>query len=114
MSNLSVVESVFFAALEKGSPQERAAYLDAACGQDQELRQHVERLLLAHPKVGSFLRDPAPALPGTVDEPPLIERPGTRIGPYKLLQQIGEGGMGAVWMAEQETPVRRKVALKMI
>jgi serine/threonine protein kinase/tetratricopeptide (TPR) repeat protein len=114
MNNLSVVESVFFAALEKGTPQERAAYLDAACGPDQELRQHVERLLLAHPKVGSFLQAPASALPGTVDEPTLTERPGTVVGPYRLMEQIGEGGFGLVFVAEQQQPVRRKVALKVI
>jgi serine/threonine protein kinase/tetratricopeptide (TPR) repeat protein len=114
MNNLSVVESVFFAALEKGSPQERAAYLEEACGKDQELRQHVERLLLAHPKVGSFLQAPAPALPGTVDEPTLTERPGTVVGPYRLMEQIGEGGFGLVFVAEQQQPVRRKVALKVI
>jgi serine/threonine protein kinase len=114
MSDLSVVESIFFAALGKGSPEELAAYLDAACGQDQELRQHVERLLRTHPQVGSFLQGPAPALPATIDPQPLAEQPGTRIGPYKLLQQIGEGGMGVVYMAEQEQPLRRRVALKIV
>ena len=54
MENLSAVESIFFAALEKASPEERAAYLDQACGKEGELRQHVERLLSAHPKVGGF------------------------------------------------------------
>ncbi|HEY7153037.1 MAG TPA: protein kinase [Gemmataceae bacterium] len=114
MNNLSAVESIYFAALEKGSPEERAAYLDEACGADGELRLCVERLLNAQPKVGSFLQVPAPGLPATSDEHPIVEGPGTRIGPYKLLQQIGEGGMGVVYMAEQETPVRRKVALKII
>ncbi len=114
MDNLSAVESIFFAALEKGTPEERAAYLDRACGPDPELRGCVERLLNAHPKVGSFLRAPAPGLGGTVDEPSGAEKPGAVIGPYKLLQQIGEGGMGAVFMAEQQQPVRRTVALKII
>src|SRR5262249_28203172 len=113
MSNLSVVEAIFFAALDKGTPEERAAYLDQACGQDHELRRCVERLLNAHPKVGAFLQAPA-AGAATVDEEPLPEGPGTRIGPYKLLQQIGEGGMGTVYMAEQQEPVRRLVALKII
>jgi WD40 repeat protein/serine/threonine protein kinase len=114
MNNLSAVESIFFAALEKKSPEERAAYLDAACGANAELRLCIERLLNAQPQVGSFLQAPAPGVPATADEHPIVERPGTRIGPYKLLQQIGEGGMGVVYMAEQETPVRRKVALKII
>src|SRR5262249_22610180 len=62
----------------------------------------------------SFLAAPVTGPGGTVDEPPPAEAPGTVVGPYKLLQQIGEGGMGVVFMAEQEKPVRRKVALKII
>jgi WD40 repeat protein/serine/threonine protein kinase len=114
MDNLSAIEAIFFAALDKSSSQERAAYLDQACAGDLELRRHVERLLGAQPKVGSFLQAPAVNLPATIDEPHDREKPGTRIGPYKLLQQIGEGGMGTVYMAEQEEPIRRKVALKII
>src|SRR4051812_12277744 len=110
MNNLSVVESIFFAALEKNTPEEGAAYLDEACGPDANLRQRVERLLSAHPKVGTFLRSPVPGL----DEQPITERPGTVIGPYKLMEQIGEGGMGLVFVAEQQQPVRRRVALKVI
>src|SRR4051794_16920072 len=109
----SPVESIFFAALAKESPQERAAYLDEACGGDQDLRQRVERLLKAHPRVGSFLEGDVGRV-ATVDEQPVREGPGTVIGPYKLLQQIGEGGMGSVFMAEQTHPVQRKVALKVI
>jgi serine/threonine protein kinase/WD40 repeat protein len=108
MDNLSAVESIFFAALEKALPEERAAYLDQACGKVGELRQHVERLLSAHPRVGGFLQAP------TTDEPAVVEGPGTAIGPYKLMEQIGEGGMGLVFVAEQQQPVRRKVALKVI
>jgi WD40 repeat protein/serine/threonine protein kinase len=114
MDNLSAVESIFFAALEKRSPEARAAYLEDVCGRDTELRRSVERLLNAQPKVGSFLQAAAPAPAATADHRPILEEPGTRIGPYKLLQQIGEGGMGIVYMAEQEEPVRRKVALKII
>ncbi len=120
MNNLSVVESIFFAALAKGSPEERAAYLDEACGRDPELRACVERLLGAQPRVGSFLQVPGPGPAATVDEPrdadatPLAERPGTVIGPYRLMEQIGAGGMGLVFVAEQQHPVRRKVALKVI
>ena len=114
MNNLSAVESIFFAALDKGSPEERASYLDQACGADLELRGCVERMLKAQPKVGSFLQAPAPGLCGTVDEPPITEKPGTMVGPYKLMEQIGEGGFGLVFVAEQQHPVRRKVALKVI
>src|SRR4051794_3279948 len=114
MDNLFALEAVFLAALEKGAPEERAAYLDQACAGDAELRRHVERLLSAQPKVGNFLQAAAPGRSDTALEVPLAERPGTVIGPYKLLQQIGEGGMGVVYMAEQQEPVRRKVALKII
>src|SRR5207237_98647 len=73
-------------------------------------------LLRAHQEAGNFLRgDEPPARPvATVDERPLSECPGTVVGPYKLLQQIGEGGMGLVFLAEQTQPVQRKVALKVI
>jgi serine/threonine protein kinase/tetratricopeptide (TPR) repeat protein len=119
MSQLASVEAIFFAALEKPSPEERAAYLDGACGGDAELRRCVERMLNAQPKVGSFMEKPAADLAAAVtappgDPPPLREGPGTRIGAYKLLQQIGEGGMGVVYMAEQTEPVRRLVALKIL
>lgn len=113
MGNLSRVESIFFAVLEKDSRAERAAYLDDVCRGDAELRLQVERLLAAHPQVGSFL-NAAPIGPITVDDTPSAEKPGTIIGPYKLLQQLGVGGMGAVFMAEQQKPVRRTVALKII
>jgi serine/threonine protein kinase/Flp pilus assembly protein TadD len=114
VNNLSAVESIFFAALDKDSPEERAAYLDQVCGPDPELRGCVERMLKAHPKVGDFLQAPVPDLAATVAESPLTEKPGMVIGPYKLMEQIGEGGMGLVFVAEQQQPVRRKVALKVI
>src|SRR6516165_163561 len=114
MHDLPAVESVFLAALEKGSPEERAAYLERACGPDLELRRCVERLLSAHPSVGDFLQAAAPSLGATADQPSLVERPGSMIGPYKLMEQLGEGGMGLVFVAEQQHPVRRKVALKLI
>src|SRR6516225_2437490 len=108
-------ESLFAAALAMESPEERAAYLDQACGPDQQLRAQVEELLAAYPKVERFLESPAPApqLVATVDEP-VTEGPGTVVGPYKLLEQIGEGGFGVVFLAEQTQPVRRKVALKVL
>ncbi len=110
----SPVESIFFAALAKASDEERAAYLTEACAGNQDLRRRVERLLQAHPKVGSFLQGDSPGPAVTVDEPSFGEAAGTVIGPYKLLQQLGEGGMGTVFLAEQTQPVQRKVALKLI
>src|SRR6266851_9819478 len=106
-------ETLFHQALAKPHA-ERGAFLDAACGGDSTVRQRVEVLLHAHANPGSFLGAPAHALSETVDQSPLQERPGTVIGPYKLLQQIGEGGMGTVFMAEQTHPVQRNVGLKII
>src|SRR5262245_51595369 len=106
------IDDIYLAALERTTVADRAAYLDQACGGDEELRRRVERLLQAQPNVGSFLESPAPELVPTLTERPLTESPGTTIGPYKLLEQIGEGGFGVVFMAEQTAPVKRKVALK--
>src|SRR5688572_13901182 len=92
----------------------RAAFLTTHCGDDAELRAAVERLLVAHDQPESVLARPAPGMPTAADRVPLKEAPGTQVGPYKLLQQIGEGGMGVVYMAEQLEPVRRKVAVKVI
>jgi serine/threonine protein kinase len=120
-----LIQSAFLAAIEAADPAARAALLARECGDDAELRRRVEVLLQAHDRSGSFLDKPAvegatsdDVIPGRLidpaDVPPPGEGPGSRIGPYKLLQQIGEGGMGVVYMAEQERPVRRKVALKII
>jgi hypothetical protein len=114
MTDLTAVELILFAALAQRSEAERAAYLDRACGTNAELRQYVERLLAAHPAATGFLDAPAPGLFAAGAEAPIPERPGTVIGPYKLMEQIGEGGMGLVFVAEQQQPVRRKVALKVI
>jgi eukaryotic-like serine/threonine-protein kinase len=108
------VKEIFLAAVEKQAAAERDAYVHEACGQDEDLRRQVDALLGKHAQAGSFLEPPAPSPVVTVDEAPGTERPGTMIGPYKLLQQIGEGGMGTVFMAEQAQPVQRKVALKVI
>ena len=105
-------QTLFTAALEH-DPWARSAYLDDACGTDNELRERVEKLIGLHEQAGSFLNLPAAGNSPTIDQPPL-EKLGTQIGPYKLLQQIGEGGMGTVYMAEQTRPVQRKVALKVI
>ncbi|MEO6995278.1 MAG: protein kinase [Lacunisphaera sp.] len=97
---------------------ERARYLDQACGSDSALRGRIEALLSAHESAGGFMAPPREiSLGEKVDESSTrgpIDREGTRIGRYKLLQKIGEGGCGVVWMAEQEEPVRRRVALKVI
>src|SRR4051812_44996252 len=103
-------EELFNAALAK-PPPERPAFLAGACAGDAGLRGRVEDLLRAHENPGSFLADPPP-LPTAPAAEQAGERPGTFIGPYKLLQQIGEGGMGTVFLAEQTRPVQRKVALK--
>ena len=107
------VKSIFGRALEIESPAARAAYLDEACGTDAGLRAEIEGLLRYHGKAGGFMGRPL-AADATEDYETIAERPGTVIGPYKLMEQIGEGGMGLVFVAEQQHPVRRKVALKII
>jgi serine/threonine protein kinase/tetratricopeptide (TPR) repeat protein len=106
---------IFDLAVELGTPAERAAYLDAACGRDHQLRADVEELLQHDGAAGSFLDRPErPGPQATADEPAVAECPGKLIGPYKLLEQIGEGGFGVVFMAEQTQPMRRRVALKVL
>jgi eukaryotic-like serine/threonine-protein kinase len=107
-------KTIFLAAVDKTNPAERAAFLDEACGADTDLRRRVEALLRAHDDPGRFLEPAAPEQGGTADAGLLTERPGTCIGPYKLVQQIGEGGMGVVYIADQAEPVKRRVALKII
>ena len=109
------IDDIFLTALDMDSNAERAAYLDKVCGSDRELKQRVERLLAAQPKVAHFLESPAPGIENSADREPLVtEQIGDMIGPYRILQQIGEGGMGIVFMAQQELPVRRQVALKIM
>src|SRR3954464_627598 len=118
-------EEIVDAALEMPA-HERAAYLDKLCGNDHQLRQLVDALLHAHQKIISSEiippREPSPVgsdkrapgvTPLSVSVTP-IEKPGDHIGRYKVLQQIGEGGGGIVYMAEQVEPVRRRVALKIL
>src|SRR5262245_42917281 len=109
------IDDIYLTALEKMAGEERSSYLDEVCGTDPELRARIERLLGAQMKAASFLEAPAPGI-GVVAtvEQAHPEKLGTQIGPYKLLQLIGEGGMGAVYMAEQSQPVSRRVALKII
>jgi eukaryotic-like serine/threonine-protein kinase len=124
------VEDIFSRALQIQNEADRAAYLEKACAGDLGLRKRVESLLLAHGEAASFLEQPVHEVPAETSPPEfgsapsrmfrsggyalIAESPGTMVGRYKLLQQIGEGGMGVVYMAEQEKPVRRRVALKII
>src|ERR1041385_144522 len=108
------LRDIFSKALQCHTAEEQAAFLEQACEGNTELRAQLEELMQAHREVGSFLQEPSALRAATVDEQPIHEAPGTMIGPYKLLQQIGEGGMGTVFMAEQTQPVHRKVALKVI
>lgn len=112
---------LFIAALQLNAGEERAAYLTDACGTDQERRQRIEKLLRRHEESESFLnpdhveRTAAFELhPSLRSDHPALESAGDQIGPFKLLQKLGDGGMGTVWVAEQEKPVKRRVALKLV
>lgn len=102
-------KAIFLEAVEKHSPEEWPTFLEEACGNDRELRQRVEGLLQAHQEKDSLFDRADP----TADYEPL-EKTGQMIGPYKLRERLGVGGMGVVWAAEQKEPLRRKVALKVI
>ena len=109
-------ESIFHEARKISGP-ERAAYLKGACGNDLALRSKVEALLAADEAAGSFLKTAEHTLEqigGEAARATPSEKPGEQIGRYKLLEQIGEGGFGSVWAAEQKEPVKRRVALKII
>jgi hypothetical protein len=130
------VKALFDQALVLEAPGERAAFLDKECAGEPELRRQVEALLRVQSDLGSCLERPIVDPGVTVDRhpdpradaaggivlrgrqpaaaAPPAESPGTRIGPYKLLQEIGRGGMGTVFLAEQRKPVRRQIALKLI
>jgi serine/threonine protein kinase len=115
-------EVLFAAVLERTFADERQAFLDEACADDVGLRERIERLLVAHQRSNGILDQPValPELPDVTAERrgnsvPPVGRAGTLVaGRYKLLEEIGEGGMGTVWLAEQTRPVHRKVALKII
>jgi len=106
-------EQIYYQAISK-PPDERQAYIKEACGDDADLLGRIETLLKARDQAGSFLNAPPFDPNVTLDTSPLTEGPGTIIGRYKLLEQIGEGGFGVVYMAEQQEPIRRRVALKII
>jgi serine/threonine protein kinase/WD40 repeat protein len=107
--NTSRIDAIFAEARAMTDPAQRAAYLEQACAGDSALRAEVESLLAADQGAADFMKIEVPAteiFPGA--------NAGDKIGRYKLLEKIGEGGFGEVWMAEQEEPVRRRVALKII
>jgi hypothetical protein len=127
--SIEVIQNLLFEALEIKDTSKRAAFLAEACGTNLLMRQEIEGLLQAEAASGQFLPEAPPAeivqkgLLGALDSLagettasnlPKPDEPGQRIGRYKLLQRIGEGGCGVVFMAEQEFPVRRKVAVKII
>ncbi len=109
-------KSIFLDALVLPAGNQRQNFLAVECGGDASLRAEVESLLRHHQQLGAFL-EASPAGTAPMFPAPdscLLEGPGSIIGPYKLLEQIGEGGMGVVFMAEQTQPMERKVALKII
>ncbi len=116
MNEAKPSEETLFEAVSQLPAEKRGAYLAGACGADAALRERLEILLRAHDRASNFMTEPAaPAVPRKAGlHIPLSERLGDQIGPYKLLQQLGEGGCGVVYMAQQEEPVRRLVALKVI
>jgi WD40 repeat protein/serine/threonine protein kinase len=115
MANVMFDEkAIFNVAREIASPDARAEYLRQACGSDSSLFERVQVLLRAYEGQASFLESPPViGVSPTIDQP-VAETPGTVIGPYKLIESIGEGGMGTVWMVQQTEPVKRVVALKLI
>jgi hypothetical protein len=105
---------LFIAALQQGGPAPRRAYLDEVCAGQPELRRQVEELLRLYEGAGDFLDRPAAEAAATCTFAGAAAPPDASFGPYRLLEPIGEGGMGTVWMAQQSEPGRRLVAVKLI
>src|SRR5689334_22669018 len=111
--NSSSLETIFIQAIAIADAQSRSSFLDRACADNEVLRSEVEKLVNDYFRAGDFLQEPVGHASMTASQA-VVEQAGSLIGPYKLLEQIGEGGMGVVFMAEQQEPVRRKVAIKLI
>src|SRR5262245_45678844 len=108
-------KDIFLKAIEMATPEQRVAYLDEACGNDSILRRCVEDLLERHFRQDSFMKKPAADGARTAEfQDAISEGTGTIIDRYKLLEKLGEGGFGAVYVAEQREPVKRRLALKII
>src|SRR5262245_12003460 len=107
-------QDIYIEAMNWPDAASRGRFLDQACGDDSALRARLDRLIQCSHNVGSFLEHPPESLAITGEAVIDAEVIGTQIGPYRVLEQIGEGGFGVVYLAEQERPVRRKVALKII
>src|SRR5687767_14692732 len=106
-------EQTIFTAVLDLHPMERAAFLDGACERNYKLRERVDQLRQLHSDGADCLNRPAGPICITIDQP-MAGRASMEIGPSQLLEQIGEGGFGVVFMAERQRPVRRRVALKVI
>lgn len=113
-ANQTDKDQIFSNAAEMQDPAQRAAYLQEVCGDDVNLRAEIEALLEHDQGADSFLDGPPSAVAATGESPARAESVGTRIGNYKLLQEIGEGGMGTVFLAEQVQPIKQRVALKIV
>src|SRR5579863_5277534 len=114
MNSNEPLEPILLEAVLKLPAEQRGPYLDRACAGDLPMRHRVQLLLDAFDRADTFMKEPAaPGRTSTLSPSP-AQKPGDRIGRYKILEQIGEGGCGLVYVAEQEEPVRRRVALKVI
>ena len=106
-------EVIFHKARQIDNRQARVAYLDQVCEGAENMRERIESLLSAH-EMENESRKSRPNCSSTIDPSPMAERESTHVGPYKLMEVIGEGGFGTVFVADQQKPIRRKVALKVI